>query len=603
MSAVFGIWQLDGLPVDLSHIRLMMDRLRPYGRRAQRIHADGSLALGCCLDGLSRHTQAEQAVFVDREADRVIAADALVYNRESLLRELHPAGGRNPSDPELILGAYRKWGKNCPRHINGDFAFVLWEKASQRLILARDHLGVRPLFFFHRPAVFVFASDLDAILALPYVPKTPDEGKLYAVLCNEIVLDPVHTGFAQVKKLEQAHILEVAGGQLTKYRYWSFCAKKGKDKTEEQYSQEVFEIVRDAVRIRLEAIGDGAGAQLSGGLDSSVVVALANRELQKINYRMPLFSWSPDFEAVAMLERDERRLVELPCRQEGLSCRYFDPFLPGEEGPLYPLEQEQRWMVRQGVRYVLSGWGGDQGISHRANLYELWVNGYFSAFLQEAAAAAGGSPLKFLRVLLGSTVFSSVRRRNFTGDLPRNHWDVVRKPGVKAMKKSHPKKRLYFNIDLRKHIESGNIQTRTELSAQKGAESDIRYVFPLLDFRVVDLAVSMPTPIFLKRGINRYVYRKAFAGILPKEICDYAHKDDPARMEFGEKSADAECEALAQRMGKLDRGLFSAYLNFSEVEKALRSKDPNRRGNLRRILGYCWDLQEAIERSRSARIP
>jgi asparagine synthase (glutamine-hydrolysing) len=542
MSAIFGIWNIDGQPVEEKYLRRMEEKLCHYGRDAQNIKIDGNIGLGCCLHQLSRYAEAEVPVYQDEARGIMIVGDALIYNRDELFGKYGLAGSEDSSTQALLLAAYQKWGEGCPKYINGDFAFAVWEKSQKQLWLVRDHLGVRPLYYFYNGATLAFATDYRALLALAFVGKKPDEVKLYAELSNTYHIDPEATYFSQIKRLPPAHTLRVATGGIHKTKYWSPGAgSKISLATEAEYQQAMYDLVADAIKRRVHSSDLQIGSELSGGLDSSVITVLANRELRGQGVKMPLYSWSPPFEVYERQPRDEREFIEDLCRQEELECLYYDPtqFSDHEElsgavltdgGDGLVFRHELQELTARGVKLTLTGWGGDQGISHRTNLKELFFHGDWGYFLKEARYLAKGSLLRFIKVILSNTVMTFFGPFSYCDISRQGQHRIVRREFARKMKRCCKRDILYFTVAPVKHLESGNIQTRTELAAWVDAEYNVQHLFPYLDYRVVDFAMSVPRRLYYKEGMNRYLFRKAFEQILPEQLCYYPYKDDIARI-------------------------------------------------------------------------
>lgn len=225
-----------------------------------------------------------------------LVCDALIWNRAELLDKLGLNSESNISTQALIMEAYEKWGKDCPKYINGDFAFAVWDKQNKQLFIARDHLGVRPLYYCFGGTTFAYATDYRALFALPFVVKQLNEIKLYSLLSNTYNIAPEATYFEEIKKLPQAHLLLVSEYGLKKRKYWTPGANgKIRFKTEEEYAKALFDVVNDAIKLRIENVKGGIGAELSGGLDSSGVTVLANREIKKTGQKPFLLSWAPPF--------------------------------------------------------------------------------------------------------------------------------------------------------------------------------------------------------------------------------------------------------------------------------------------------------------------
>jgi asparagine synthase (glutamine-hydrolysing) len=610
MSAIFGIWNINGEPVEEKFLRKMEEKLRHYGRNARDIKIDNHIGLGCCLNKLSRYAETEVPVFQDEARGITLVGDALIYNRDELIGKYGLAGSDDSSTQALLLAAYQKWGGDCAKYINGDFAFAVWEKSHKQLLLVRDHLGVRPLYYFYNGSTLAFATDYRALLALAFVGKQPDEVKLYAELSNTYHIDPEAIYFAQIKRLPQAHTLRVDATGILKTKYWSPGAGlKISLATEAAYQQAMYDLVADAIKRRVHSSDLQIGSELSGGLDSSVITVLANRELRGQGVKMPLFSWSPPFEVYERQPRDEREFIEDLCRKEGLECIYYDPekysdheelsgavLTDGGDGSVFRHELQE--LTARGVKLILTGWGGDQGISHRTNLKELFFHGDWGYFLKEARYLAKGSLLRFIKVILSNTVMTFFGPFSYFDNSRQGQPRLVRREFARKMKRRCKRDILYFTVDPVKHLEFGNIQTRTELAAWVDAEYNVQHLFPYLDYRVVDFAMSIPRRLYYHHGMNRYLFRKAFESLLPEQLCYYTYKDDIARCTYFSGTTNKSYETTKNTAKLLDRDLFSSYIDWDKLEKMVDSpeclEDLKTNYLLSRKIQVCFFLQRII---------
>jgi len=609
MSAIYGIWNLNGNPVEEKFLQEMREEVSQYGRDGQDLLFEQNIGLGCCLSRCGIFSKADIPAYTDEQF--ILVCDALIYNRAELCEEYALGNNESVSTQILLLEAYKKWGKDCPKYINGDFAFAVWDKQKQHLFIARDHLGVRPLYYFHDQSTFAFATDYRSLLALPFIGKEIDEKTLYAHLAKILNFDAEATCFKNIKALPQSCALQINKQGIQKNKYWT----PGRNhkivyKTEEEYAKALYAIVKDAILIRLCHTEKKIASELSGGLDSSVITILASRELAKKGQKPMLFSWSPPFDFIGKLPNDERVLLQQVCQQEALDCTFFDPTIPlNNNAEILPpdvadaavIRQEREIMASRGVSYILSGWGGDQGISHRANLFELFLTGYWGHFLKEIRSAANGSPLWFMKLLIYNTVYQLFKPYGGFGRSDKDVMIFIDKRLEKKMKRKTKKEILYFSISPVKHIESGYIQSRTETAAWMDADYSVQHLYPFLDYRVVDFAMSIPRHYYYKNGTSRYIYRQAFRDILPKEIYRFTSKNDIAKSTYFTDKLTDIISNMKKVADMLDRDVFSGYIDFDQLHDMLDHMAPDDKKNIlainRRIL-FCYRMQQILEEMR-----
>lgn len=615
MSAIFGIWNINGESVEEKYLRKMEEKLRHYGRDAQEIKIDGNIGLGCCLNKISCHATTEVPVYTDEQQGITLVGDALLYNRDELIGKYGLADDEAISTQGLLLAAYRKWGVDCAKNINGDFAFAIWEQQSKQLLICRDHLGVRPLYYFYNQFSLAFATDYRALLVLPFVDRAIDEKTIYANLTKVCNFNSEATCFAKIKALPQAHTLQITEHRIHKRKYWT-PGKNGKIRyqSEAEYAAALYALVNDAVTIRVRSTKKKIAAELSGGLDSAVITIIANRELTPKGAGLETFSWSPPYNLVAKLPNDERALLEEVCRQENLECTFFDPsitlsppneILPPDAGDALIMRQERDVLARRNVGVVLSGWGGDQGISHRANLFELFITGYWGSFFKEIKRLAKGSPLRFIQLLISNTILQLFRPYSCFGKPDKEIIRFVNTNFENKMKRHSQKEILYFSLSPVKHLESGYIQNRTESAAWMDAADSLQHLYPFLDYRVVNFALSIPRHLYYKKGVSRYIYREAFKNILPEEIYRFISKNDIAKSTYFTNTMIDTLAKISVFVNKLNRGMFSDYIDFNKLLGQLNDLTANDKKNIillkRRILS-CYYLQQILEEAeKSAR--
>lgn len=209
-----------------------------------------------------------------------------IYNYRAIRRELTHLGYRfrSDSDTEVLLAAYQAWGEACLDRLNGMFAFAIYDSGNRSLFAARDRLGIKPFYYFYKPGLFVFASEIKALTRCDAVPKRPD----FAALATPVRFQvPPHTGFADIRKLPAGHWLRYADGQLKMQSYWSLSPIE-EGSTQLSAMAELDDLLNDA--IKLQMISDvPVGVFLSGGLDSSLIAALmrknTNRDIHAFTIR------------------------------------------------------------------------------------------------------------------------------------------------------------------------------------------------------------------------------------------------------------------------------------------------------------------------------
>lgn len=316
----------------------------------------------------------------DDAAGLTIAADVRLDNRDDLCATLAvpPDQRQTLSDRQLLLCAYQKWGMDCPDHLIGDFAFVIWDAAEQRVFGARDVAGVRPFYYHLSPQRLVVASDMLALMALPNMPQELDD--IYVGEQNLTILfysnPPIEaTIYAAVRRLPPAHAMVVSADKCRIWQWWSpDQAPDVRGRSVVAYAEELRALLHQAVTCRLRSAVP-VGAHLSGGLDSSSVAVTAARALQDCGQTLPVFFWAPRGDSNPYQFDDERAWVDDICQRENLTCHYPDVTVwdaatwrlrsAGDRyaGLSYRERAVHRLAQAKSVGVMLSGLGGSRSIS------------------------------------------------------------------------------------------------------------------------------------------------------------------------------------------------------------------------------------------------
>ena len=543
--------------------------------------------------------EAEGLPQFDATSGLAVTASARLDGRIALSRALglpRPDWAGLP-DGALILKSYARWGRACPEHLLGDYAFVLWDAKQEVLFCARDHIGARPFYYALAGNSFVFASTIEAVLAAPGVSDALDEEAVATRLTYGARSLGARTCYRAVRRLLPGHALSVERETLRVHRWWRpEAVPPTPHATDDALAEACLVVLSDAVRDRLRD-ARSVGVHLSGGLDSSAVAVLAAHELRRAGRPAPpAFTWHPPpGPGRSSAEAAEYGRLEALRRQEGLQLFYQPPmasdviaFLRGdgasseEEGTLVHEEIVQRTAAGQGVEVLLSGWGGDEGISFNGRGYypQLLRNGQASKLWRElrernrhplaalvaqalvpaAAPWLARAARQFRRGKLSS-------RKNATFIHPEFARRARPLPAADRPRAGVREVQLHL-------LQLGHLSRRTEGWATSGARHGIEYRYPLLDRRVLEFALSLPPEQYRRGGRSRWIMRRALDPVLPPEVCWNPDKSDPARLE---RLRDAIAEALpmARRMIEAHNAppLRSHYLDMPRLMMEL---DPER---------------------------
>jgi asparagine synthase (glutamine-hydrolysing) len=526
-----------------------------------------------------------------------IAADLRLDDRLTLAKNLGltATDARECLDPELVLRAYRRWGLDCPKHLLGVGAFILWDAEKQRLLCSRDLAGVRPLYYRQLPGrAIVISSDLQSLMAHPGIPDKLDLAYARSRLeSGQAFQHPTRTLCDGVRKVPAGHRLTVMNGAVNVEPYWQPGEVSRRDYGDErEYAEELRTLLRAAVACRLPETADGVGAHLSGGLDSSSIAVLASRALAGSGRRFVGFSWAPPWQEVSELPKDERLLAEMAAKYGEIPLHYTKLTTADVVAhacrdlalqPTTTLQLElasSRDAASAGVRTMLSGWGGDElAVFNGRGLFAdlarrgRWVT--VQRELRQRQQIHGGSMLgawrhRVVEPLLPDVASLGFRRSRRTAPTlpselrpefaalisctePLESMSLRERPGVHAMQAS-----LFIN---------GHLQYRLEAWAAHGATLGLDYAFPLLDQRLIEFALSVPDHLFFKNGWKRWLYRTAMEGVLPEAVRWHPDKHDSA-LEVHARRAHARArDGLNSELRTRDTN------PFIDVEQCLTAND------------------------------
>ena len=510
---------------------------RIYGREASASEQIGTSGLGCHMEHFADAFPYGGPILEHQGCRAVV--DALLYNREELL----PLAGLNAdsiiSDEELLLLLIDRRGFDVLEQVNGDFAGAILDPASGDWTLFRDHLGVRPLFYYRDRELFAFSTDVRGIVSVPGVDSSFNAMQLYKYITRLDILSQCNTDFEHIHCIHPGSWCRIRrtddGFELSEHIYWFPRRKKIRMKNDEAYRQELRRLITDAVHRRCDAVPGMLGGELSGGLDSSIIDILVNRYGREAVY----YSWSSDPERFPLQEgEDERKVVLDICAQEGISCK----FLHREErvNTAYTLRQVippytttlqltygSRWMKSQGARAVFTGHGGDEGVSHRPSRFEMLYNGEVTAYFRFYWDDLKGKRFRGLRALRAG-LNDAIRKWKILQAKPPVEMlypPVFQREFCDDMIRQLDAKPLMFNSAPHLHVRSGALRPRMDNCAYQGAAAGVRYLFPYVDYRVLDFALSIPRRLYLKKNQNRLIFREAFADLMPDSLRNVFYKD------------------------------------------------------------------------------
>jgi len=326
MCGICGILNLDGSLVKKETLDKMCEVLKHRGPDNKGIYIKNNLGLGHQRLSIIDLSEKANQPFTNETQTHWIVYNGEVYNYLEIRKELEKSGHRfkSQTDTEVILHAYDEWGMDCLKHFNGMWAFCIWDSRKRRIFCARDRAGVKPFYYTFNGQRFGFASEIKALLALDDITPKPND-QIVADYLFAGLLDHTHeTFFENIYQLRPGEYLLIEDQRPVFRSYWDIEPKEVHFSRDEDYAQRFRELLEDSIRLRLRS-DVPIGTCLSGGLDSSSIVCLANKLMfdgQSIDPKLVgerQKTFSSCFENHAY---DERKFIELVIGRTGAEKNY-----------------------------------------------------------------------------------------------------------------------------------------------------------------------------------------------------------------------------------------------------------------------------------------
>jgi len=584
MSGMVGIKDFTGHPVNRRDLEQLLDLIAHRGADVTNIWVEGSTGFAHGMLWTTAESLWEKLPLVAQAGNLVITADARIDNRDELQSQLKLDTGpiNKITDSEFILAAYEKWGESCPKHLLGDFAFAIWDQGQQCLFCARDHFGVKPFYYYHQPGrIFLFASELKAVLGFPAVPALLNEVMLAYYLIGHHE-ETALTIYQDILRLPPAHSMRVSQSGIELSPYWFLDPHREiKLKSDPDYAEAFREIFTEAVGCRLRSVFP-IGSHLSGGLDSSAVTCVARQILDQTG-KTQLNTFSNIFDQVP--ECDERPFINAVLNQGTQKTHYIHA---DQRTALSDLEQiwqyedqaytgPSHFLVwglnhaahQAGMRVVLDGLDGDNTVSHGGvRLTELVRLGEWETFAQEVKIISHYFPHISPLFLLNShatAYLTELAQQSRWGAFAQatnkihQHFGISRqqlwlKLGLRQLipqpirqtwHSLRRKNQFLINpnfakcINLEQRLKTCGRPQSLPLTAREehwrnltagifpyilertdlyAAAFSLEARHPFMDKRLIEFCLALPSEQKLNQGWSRMVMRRGLANILPEKV-------------------------------------------------------------------------------------
>jgi len=557
MSAIAGFFLRGGAPAEPGHLEPMLAAMRHRAPHGARRWCGGSVGLGHGALNTTPESLHEKLPLFDGADGLAITGDLRIDNRRELIRTLDtgPRAGRDIGDGELVLQAYRRWGREVPEHLVGAFAFVVWDGRRQEIFCARDQLGAKPFVYHLTDRAFVFASEVEGVLAFADVPRRMNEIAIADFLAVELEgIDHTSTIYLDVVRLPPAATLIVGRDGHIQRRYWQpDISAELRLRRDEDYVEAFRFGFSDTVGACLRSAAPAA-VMLSGGIDSGAIAATAANELKRSGgpilrtHSVARDDAEPDFESMclrAMVAHlgcvstvatlSQVAALDTETRRAGLhSFDFFDSNMTVQD-------LVYRSQAKEGARVVLDGVDGDVVMSlGRAHIVQLIRRGERFRAFREAWAfsrrrASASVPWRGLlgaaRTALvpeGAQRFVHRCRRSVGGAARPYHTSIINPDFAKRV---DLESRVEYLDTLHWFESSGNarqdqadslthpfIAAAMERYDRVAARHGVEARHPLLGLGFVELCLSLPWHLKMRDGWTKYILRRSTAGMVPEMV-------------------------------------------------------------------------------------
>ena len=551
MSVQAGIWNFDGRPVDRKLLANISESLKHQGPDGESCHVDGPVAL------LFRpfHTTAEsrrekQPYFSQRGF--ILTWDGRLDNRDELIPELRSELEANPTDVAIVAAAFDRWETDCFRRFVGDWAATVWRPEQREVLFAVDYMGVRHIFYYQKNNQVWWSTDLGPLVLLSGVKFRIDDDYIAGYFAHDP--DAHLTPYREIREVPPGQFVRIRNGSVSVERFWRFSAKSRiRYKTDAEYEDHFRHLLRQSVTRRLRS-DSPILAELSGGLDSSSIVCMADDILANEGEQLPrldTISYYDNTEphgddSIYFPKIEQKRgrvgihvdISKLGGSATSLEFSDFHP-LPGALGVGKKLGDERADVVRHGgYRAVLSGTGGDEFLGGvpdpRAYLADLILQFKLVSLAKQLTAWCLVKRKPWIQLLWQSAIEvpPASLGQYLVKEAKVESW--IRKDFAKrtrlAIRQLDVGEHFGLWLPSRRGCIGGVHLMACKLAKHTPPVSALEEGrYPYLDQNLIEFILSIPASQLLRPGERRSLMRRSLAGIVPQEILSRKTKQAGAR--------------------------------------------------------------------------
>jgi asparagine synthase (glutamine-hydrolysing) len=544
----------------------MLDSIRHRGPDSEGMFFDDNVGLGTRRLAIIDVDHGNQPIHNEEKTLWIVYAGE-IYNFQDVKNELIKLGHKfyTDTDTEALLHAYEEWDEECLKLINGMFAFAIWDTKKKRLFLARDRLGIKPLYYYSSPQKFLFASEIKALLVDREVPRVPNEPAICSFLLSGFQYTE-DTFFSGIKELPQGHymIVDQKGPSLNSYWRITDDALINEKFAPKDSSLRFIELLSDAIRIRLPS-DLSIGSYLSGGLDSTSIVCLTDKILRttKIGKSQILLSAfyqeassneRPFIEEVGVLVNTKINYVYPSTVKQWSDLKTFVYHL---DEPVAVLNYYAYWCLARitaGLaKITFSGQGPDEFLAGHTDHFiayfrELWKNRRIARILSEIIPSLNKyGLLSILRHLVNTVALRGIRVEHLL-----NHEFV-------ASKKERQRNPDSLRYALMRDVTHRRLPMHLRVGDRVTSAFSLESRFPYLDHRIVEFSFSLPPNQIILNGSTKHILRNAVKGLIPESARRRKKMGTPIPLESWLKEFRQEIMAIFKSRRFIERGYFNHY--------------------------------------------
>jgi asparagine synthase (glutamine-hydrolysing) len=547
MCGIVGVYYFDpSRQVQADHLRLMTTQIRHRGPDDDGSYASNNIGLAMRRLSIIDISGGHQPIF-SKDKKSVIVFNGEVYNFKELRSILEKKGHvfTTHTDTEAVLRCYEEYGDEFLEYLNGMYGLAIWDQARNHLIVARDRIGIKPLYYYHDHEKIIWASEIKAILAYPEINAALDMEGLSAYFNYGFTPAP-HTLFKNIKKIPPAHYLSITNQKFQVTKYWNISYKEKYSGSENELSEDLYALLKSAVDYQLVA-DVPLGAFLSGGIDSSSIVHLM-KELTNRTTSTYSIGFGDEFEVFNELDAARRFSGDYGTDHHEILVKpdtadLFPKLIYMLDEPLADSSFIMTYLVsklaRESVTVILSGVGGDELFGG----YRRYLNVRLNKYIRNIPSTVRSKVL--LRILeaipsdRNNTLYNYVRlakaylaTSNYPPYQQYSKYTSIFDPDISelltdsylSINNFH---QYYFDdcdssdlldkllhFDLKTSLPEQLLMLTDKMSMAASLEARV----PYLDHRLVEFAARIPERLKIKGFQLRYIQKDAFRGRFPNYV-------------------------------------------------------------------------------------